>query len=807
MHVGDEVIVRVAEVIRRSLAPRMLAARISGDRFARVRSPTSALDAAQTVAESLRDGLERLGFVAGRRRPVEVSASFGVAQRRGRQASARRTRSPPPRSPARPPRTAAATASRSTRTPTRASCAATPTSRSSARCATRWPRTASGSRRRPIVPLNGALRRAELRAAAAHDRTRPARASRPTSSSRPRSATSSRRRSTAGSCGGCCETLQAARGGAGSAAAPASPSTSPASRSATRTSARSSRARCARAACRRRCSSFELTETAAVANIVRAEALMRRLRELGCDVALDDFGRGLSSLTYLKTLPVTCLKIDGSFVRDVVGDERSQAMLSAIVRLAQAMGLETVAECVESDEIRAIARQLGVDFGQGFSIGRPLPLEQVIPVAARRYHLRPSLQPRPPVPKGIHTLLAVAAGALLGAGLMLVRGVSAGRERRGRRPPRCTAAAPSLLDEVRERVRREYVDARQRRPARPGRRRRHGREPRSALRVPRRRRVRGDAREHRGPLLRRRASRSRSRTAASWSSRRSRARRPTAPACARRRDARDRRPGRRRRRSSTRRSSACAASSGSTVRLAVARDGEPEPLQFALERSEVHVRTVRAEPLPGAYGYVRITHFNDATPRDSTGGCRELQAAAPLAGLVLDLRGNPGGVLESAVSVADDFLETGVIVRAEGRTAGVALRDARHRRRPAAQRPARGAGGPRLGLRRRDRRRGAARPRPRDADGRAHLRQGIGADRDAAARRPGAQAHDLALLHAVGRLDPRSRHRAGRAARRRCCVRGPSPRPSGAANPAVQAALQYLRDRSLGTQVALAGGQ
>jgi EAL domain-containing protein (putative c-di-GMP-specific phosphodiesterase class I) len=125
--------------------------------------------------------------------------------------------------------------------------------------------------------------------------------------------------------------------------------------------------------------SFELTETAAVANIVRAEVLMRRLRELGFDVALDDFGRGLSSLTYLKTLPATGLKIDGTFVRDVVGDDRAQAMLSAIVRLAEAMGLRTVAECVESDAIRDVVRQLGVEYGQGFSIGRPAPLEQVIP--------------------------------------------------------------------------------------------------------------------------------------------------------------------------------------------------------------------------------------------------------------------------------------------------------------------------------------------------------------------------------------------------------------------------------------------
>jgi EAL domain-containing protein (putative c-di-GMP-specific phosphodiesterase class I) len=124
--------------------------------------------------------------------------------------------------------------------------------------------------------------------------------------------------------------------------------------------------------------SFEVTETAAVANIVRAESLIRRLRELGSDVALDDFGRGLSSLTYLKTLPVTHLKIDGSFVRDVVVDDRSQAMLSAIVQLAHAMKLRTVAECVESEAIWRATRELGVEYGQGFSIGRPLPLEQVL---------------------------------------------------------------------------------------------------------------------------------------------------------------------------------------------------------------------------------------------------------------------------------------------------------------------------------------------------------------------------------------------------------------------------------------------
>jgi EAL domain-containing protein (putative c-di-GMP-specific phosphodiesterase class I) len=123
---------------------------------------------------------------------------------------------------------------------------------------------------------------------------------------------------------------------------------------------------------------FELTETAAVANIVRAETLIRRLRDLGFDVALDDFGRGLSSLSYLKTLPVTSLKIDSSLVRDIAGDDRGQAMLSAVVQLARAIGLQTVAEGVENDEIRRMAARLGVEYAQGFSIGRPEALERVI---------------------------------------------------------------------------------------------------------------------------------------------------------------------------------------------------------------------------------------------------------------------------------------------------------------------------------------------------------------------------------------------------------------------------------------------
>jgi EAL domain-containing protein (putative c-di-GMP-specific phosphodiesterase class I) len=124
--------------------------------------------------------------------------------------------------------------------------------------------------------------------------------------------------------------------------------------------------------------SFEITEAAAVTNIVRAEALMRRLRDLGHEIALDDFGRGLSSLTYLQSLPASCLKIDGVLVRDVVGNPRAQAMITAIVQLAAQKNLRTSAECVESEAIMRAVAQLGVDLGQGFHIGRPRPLESVL---------------------------------------------------------------------------------------------------------------------------------------------------------------------------------------------------------------------------------------------------------------------------------------------------------------------------------------------------------------------------------------------------------------------------------------------
>lgn len=123
---------------------------------------------------------------------------------------------------------------------------------------------------------------------------------------------------------------------------------------------------------------FELTENATIASVARASTLMRRLRALGCGIALDDFGTGLSSLSYLRQLPVTMLKIDGSFVRDIVRDPRAESMVRAIAQLARTMSLATVAEYVETQEILARVGTLGVDYGQGFAISKPMPLDDLL---------------------------------------------------------------------------------------------------------------------------------------------------------------------------------------------------------------------------------------------------------------------------------------------------------------------------------------------------------------------------------------------------------------------------------------------
>ncbi len=123
---------------------------------------------------------------------------------------------------------------------------------------------------------------------------------------------------------------------------------------------------------------FELTETATIGHLVKAQDFMRSLQDLGCQFALDDFGTGVSSLAYLKDLSVNYLKIDGSFVRDAIVNARSESMIKAIAQLAKVMCMETIAEYVETDVLRARMADLGVDYGQGFAMGKAQRLEDLL---------------------------------------------------------------------------------------------------------------------------------------------------------------------------------------------------------------------------------------------------------------------------------------------------------------------------------------------------------------------------------------------------------------------------------------------
>jgi EAL domain-containing protein (putative c-di-GMP-specific phosphodiesterase class I) len=116
---------------------------------------------------------------------------------------------------------------------------------------------------------------------------------------------------------------------------------------------------------------FEITETAAIANLGNVVYFMRELKTRGCHFALDDFGSGLSSFMYLKTLPVDYLKIDGQFVENVTRDPVDRSMVEAISQVGRAMGIQTIAERVESAEVLAELARLGIGFAQGFHIAEP----------------------------------------------------------------------------------------------------------------------------------------------------------------------------------------------------------------------------------------------------------------------------------------------------------------------------------------------------------------------------------------------------------------------------------------------------
>jgi EAL domain-containing protein (putative c-di-GMP-specific phosphodiesterase class I) len=123
---------------------------------------------------------------------------------------------------------------------------------------------------------------------------------------------------------------------------------------------------------------FEVTESAAVSNLQKAQVFIDALRERGCRISLDDFGAGLSSFAYLKNFTVDTLKIDGSFIRDITDNRISESMVAAITQVAKVMQLETVAEYVESKETRKLIAELGVDYAQGHEVGKPLLFDETL---------------------------------------------------------------------------------------------------------------------------------------------------------------------------------------------------------------------------------------------------------------------------------------------------------------------------------------------------------------------------------------------------------------------------------------------
>jgi diguanylate cyclase (GGDEF)-like protein/PAS domain S-box-containing protein len=135
--------------------------------------------------------------------------------------------------------------------------------------------------------------------------------------------------------------------------------------------ARLSDERVARALC------FEITETAAVASLSKATYVMRELKARGCRFALDDFGSGVSSFVYLKTLPVDFLKIDGQFAAQVATDVIDRSMVEAIAKIGAAMKVATIAEKVESAEVLAVLKHIGIDYIQGFHLAQPCAIEDV----------------------------------------------------------------------------------------------------------------------------------------------------------------------------------------------------------------------------------------------------------------------------------------------------------------------------------------------------------------------------------------------------------------------------------------------
>jgi EAL domain-containing protein (putative c-di-GMP-specific phosphodiesterase class I) len=131
---------------------------------------------------------------------------------------------------------------------------------------------------------------------------------------------------------------------------------------------------------------FEITETTAIANMEQASQFAASLRELGCSLALDDFGAGFASFYYLKHLPLDALKVDGAFVRELRVNPIDRLLVKHMAEIASSLGLLTIAEYVEDAETLELLAELGIDAAQGFHVGGPAPMSEFI--ATPTDHLR-----------------------------------------------------------------------------------------------------------------------------------------------------------------------------------------------------------------------------------------------------------------------------------------------------------------------------------------------------------------------------------------------------------------------------------
>jgi EAL domain-containing protein (putative c-di-GMP-specific phosphodiesterase class I) len=122
---------------------------------------------------------------------------------------------------------------------------------------------------------------------------------------------------------------------------------------------------------------FEITETGTISNLVKAADFVRAFRNIGCKFSIDDFGTGLASHNYLRELPVDYVKIDGSFITGIHKNRNDYAIARSINDLAHFLGQETIAECVENEQIIVKLREIGVDYLQGWGIGKPKLLSEV----------------------------------------------------------------------------------------------------------------------------------------------------------------------------------------------------------------------------------------------------------------------------------------------------------------------------------------------------------------------------------------------------------------------------------------------